>query len=135
MIIDYYFDAFKQYATFSGRARRSEYWYFQLFNFLTTILIGAIAFFTFKESAVFIILLYGLVVMLPSLALVVRRLHDIGKSGWYYFVSFIPIVGSIWILVLLVTDSQYGPNEYGLNPKGLGNEDEEDETQINQIGR
>ena len=135
MIIDYYFDAFNQYATFSGRARRSEYWYFQLFNFLTTILIGAIAFFSFKESAVFIILLYGLVVMLPSLALVVRRLHDIGKSGWYYFVSFIPIVGSIWILVLLATDSQYGPNEYGLNPKGLGNEDEEDETQINQIGR
>ena len=135
MLVDYYFDAFSKYATFSGRARRSEYWYFQLFNFITNVLLAVISYFTFQNAIIFIVLLYGLVVLLPNIALVVRRLHDIGKSGWYYFVAFIPIVGAIWILVLLATDSEYGPNEYGLNPKGIGNEDEEDETQINQIGR
>jgi uncharacterized membrane protein YhaH (DUF805 family) len=59
-----------------------------------------------------------LAVLVPSLAVMIRRLHDIGKSGWWFFISFIPLIGSIWLLVLLVTDSQPGENQYGPNPKG-----------------
>jgi uncharacterized membrane protein YhaH (DUF805 family) len=61
--------------------------------------------------------LYALAIILPALAVAVRRLHDIGKSGWWLFITFVPLVGSIWYLVLLATDSQPGENEYGPNPK------------------
>ncbi|HZI68635.1 MAG TPA: DUF805 domain-containing protein, partial [Hanamia sp.] len=74
-------------------------------------------------------LIYCLAVLLPGLAVLVRRLHDVGKSGWFVLISLIPIVGSIWLLVLLFTDSDAGPNKYGLNPKGIGNHDE-----IDQVG-
>jgi uncharacterized membrane protein YhaH (DUF805 family) len=63
-----------------------------------------------------------LAMIIPGLAVTVRRLHDVGKSGWFYFIVLIPIVGSIWILVLMVTDGQPGKNQYGKNPKGIGNE-------------
>lgn len=61
--------------------------------------------------------LYALAVFIPSLAVVVRRLHDIGKSGWMYLIIFIPLIGAIWILVLLLKDSELGDNKYGPNPK------------------
>ena len=54
---------------------------------------------------------------MPSIAVMVRRLHDIGKSGWWYFIALIPLAGPIWLIVLLATDSQEGTNEYGVNPK------------------
>jgi uncharacterized membrane protein YhaH (DUF805 family) len=60
--------------------------------------------------------------IIPGLAVTVRRLHDVGKSGWFYFIVLIPIIGSIWLLVLAATDSQPGRNKYGPNPKGIGNE-------------
>jgi len=63
-------------------------------------------------------ILYALAVFVPGLAVSVRRLHDIGKSGWYYFIILIPIAGPIWFLVLMCTDSQPGDNQYGPNPKG-----------------
>lgn len=136
MLIDYFFGAFKKYADFKGRARRSEYWYFQLFNILTIIVLAMLGFPIFKDAGSFIILLYVLISIIPTLALIVRRLHDVGKSGWFYFISIVPIIGSIWLFVLLVTDSDFGQNEYGPNPKGIGNEyDEEDEVQISQIGQ
>lgn len=72
-------------------------------------------------------MLYGLAVLIPGLAVTVRRLHDVGKSGWFFFIILIPLVGVIWLLVLFFTDSQYGPNKYGPNPKGIGNTDEIDE--------
>jgi len=96
-----------KYATFSGRARRSEYWFFVLF----CILWGWI-------PIVNIILL--LVFLIPSLAVAVRRLHDIGRSGWWLFINFIPILGSIVLLVFYCTDSEYGDNQYGPNPKRRG---------------
>ena len=74
-------------------------------------------------------LLYFLAVLIPSLAVAVRRLHDIGKSGWFFLICLIPIVGSIWLLVLMCIDSIPGPNQYGINPKGIGNYDE-----IDQVG-
>ena len=71
--------------------------------------------------------LYGVAVLIPGLAVLVRRLHDVGKSGWFFFIAFIPLAGIIWMLILLFTDSVPSMNKYGLNPKGIGNLDEIDE--------
>ncbi|MDP5076762.1 MAG: DUF805 domain-containing protein [Nonlabens sp.] len=115
---------FNKYADFSGRARRSEYWYWQLFHFIVVIIlyvpmIIGIA----TENEVFsipfsiLILLYVLATMIPSLAVIVRRLHDTGRSGWNYFISLIPFVGTIILLVWLCEDSKHGTNQWGPNPK------------------
>ena len=94
---------FNKYATFRGRANRSEYWYFYLFTFICCIvpILGYIA---------------ALVVLIPNLAVCVRRLHDIGKSGWNLLFGLIPIVGGILLLVWYCQPSQEGENEYGPNP-------------------
>lgn len=137
--MNYYLKVLKNYATFTGRARRSEYWYFALFNVIFSIvamvldrLVGDTFTTNFGSMPVnlgygYIYVLYGLAVFIPGLAVLVRRLHDVGKSGWFCFIILIPLVGVIWILVLLFTDSQVGPNKYGPNPKGIGNTDEIDE--------
>ncbi len=115
--MNWYLAVLKNYAGFSGRARRKEYWTFVLFNVIFFIvalildyLVGTIALF---------IILYALAVLIPGLAVLVRRLHDVGKSGWWYFISLVPIIGGIWLLVLLFTDSIPGENEYGPNPKEI----------------
>lgn len=115
---------FENYANFSGRARRSEYWYFQLVNFLIQIpLIVLLLVFALNESAAgamilgILLVLYVLAMFIPTLAVLVRRLHDSNKSGWYYFVSLIPFIGGIWLLILLFSDSDQGDNDYGPNPK------------------
>ena len=74
----------------------------------------------------YIYLLYGLTII-PALAVTARRLQDVGKSSWFFLITFIPLVGSIWLLVLLCTDSVVGDNKYGPNPKGPGSVDEIDE--------
>ncbi|WP_343615141.1 DUF805 domain-containing protein [Flavobacterium sp.] len=128
---------FENYANFKGRARRSEYWYFALASSLicfALIIIGLIIGGILGDAltGVFIgyglFLLYGLATLLPGLAVTVRRMHDIGKSGWYYFVSFIPFIGGIWALILLCTEGNYGPNQYGSDPKNNVEE-------INEIGK
>jgi uncharacterized membrane protein YhaH (DUF805 family) len=118
--MDWYMTVMKKYADFSGRARRKEYWMFVLFNVIISIvltildsLIG-----TMSESGYGVLSgLYSLAILIPSLAVGVRRLHDVGKSGWWLLISLIPLIGSIWLLVLFVTDSQPGDNQYGPNPK------------------
>ncbi|WP_153800683.1 DUF805 domain-containing protein [Foetidibacter luteolus] len=134
----YYIEVLKKYATFTGRSRRSEYWYFVLFNFLFSLAAGLMdnvigTDFTFETAygpqSLFygsIYIVYALAVFIPSLAVLVRRLHDVGKSGWFILISFIPFIGAIWLLVLLFTDSQVGPNKWGPNPKGIGNPDDVD---------
>jgi uncharacterized membrane protein YhaH (DUF805 family) len=114
----------KNYANFNGRARRSEYWYYTLMNVIILIglqiLIAVCAFNQLGAASMIlgiVYLLYALGTLVPSLAVGVRRLHDVGKSGWYLLVSLIPIVGSIWLLVLLCTDSEAGENGWGPNPK------------------
>lgn len=111
---------------FSGRARRSEFWFLVLFNMIFTVLamvidnvLGTTFSFGYGVSSPYgyMYLLYVLAVFIPSLAVTVRRLHDVGKSGWMYFIILIPIIGTIWILVLLFTDSQDGSNKWGENPK------------------
>lgn len=110
----------QNYANFNGRARRKEFWMFFLFNLIfgiAAIIADNIIGFTFGDSGYGILyLIYNLVVVLPTIAVTVRRLHDTGKSGWFYFIALIPIIGSIWLLVVLCSDSDY-PNEYGPNPK------------------
>ena len=136
MAFQYYLDGFKNYATFTGRARRSEYWYFMVFNLLAFFCIGFAGRIIDDSAGGILAVIYVLASIVPSIALIVRRLHDVGKSGWFYLIGLIPIIGGIWLLVLYCTDSEFGPNQYGPNPKGLGNEDEEsDSIQINQIGQ
>jgi uncharacterized membrane protein YhaH (DUF805 family) len=134
--MNYYLNALRNYALFSGRARRSEYWYFVLFNAIFSLLAGVLDHLLGTSFIIntingpidfyygYCYLVYALIVFLPSLAVLVRRLHDVGKSGWFFLISLIPIVGAIWLLVLLFTDSVEGLNKYGLNPKGIGNRDE-----------
>ncbi|WBL21495.1 DUF805 domain-containing protein [Zunongwangia sp. HRR-M8] len=117
----WYLKAFRQYSDFNGRARRKEYFMFGLFNALFTILCIAVssALSAWLETPAFISIyvLYMLATLVPSIAVSVRRLHDIGKSGWMLLVNFIPLVGPIWMLILLITDSDPENNEYGANPK------------------
>lgn len=116
--MNYYRAVLNKYAEFSGRAQRAEYWYFVLFNFLIGLgltVVGSIIF--TKGVGQGLNTLYSLAVLIPSLAVGVRRLHDIGKSGWWLFLMLIPLVGPIWLLVLMVTDSNPGDNKYGPNPK------------------
>jgi uncharacterized membrane protein YhaH (DUF805 family) len=124
-MLDYWKTAItKNYANFDGRARRSEYWYYTLMNII--ILVGLqvlIAVGAASGSAIIamiagiVYLIYALGTLVPSLAAVVRRLHDTGKSGWFILIALIPLVGSIWLLVLLCTDGEQGENAFGPDPK------------------
>lgn len=118
--MEWYIKCFRQYADFSGRARRKEYWMFCLFNVLISFCIGFVAGFLgvlIDTNLTFLVWIYSLVVFLPSIAVCVRRLHDVGKSGWMYFIILIPIIGAIWLIVLFCTDSNPGANKWGVNPK------------------
>ena len=106
----------ENYANFEGRARRSEYWYFTLVSVLISIVLRIIDSVVGSEIGI-VGLIYSLAVLVPSIAVGVRRLHDIGKSGWYLLVALIPIAGAIWLLVLLCTEGDHGPNQYGADPK------------------
>jgi len=119
--MNWYLAVLKNYAGFSGRARRKEYWMFALFNmiFLIVAIILDNVLGTAIEDVGFglFYFLYALAVLIPGLAVSVRRLHDVGKSGWMILISLIPIIGAIWLLVLMVIDSNPGENQYGPNPK------------------
>lgn len=125
--MNWYVKVIKNYANFEGRARRQEYWMFVLFNMLfafAAIILDNVFGITFSEQINYgpFYAIYSLAVFIPGLAVGIRRLHDIGKSGWYILLGLIPCIGSIWLIVLLATDSQPGENEYGPNPKGIGND-------------
>ena len=117
--MDWYIKVIKKYATFSGRARRAEYWYFTLFNFLIAFGIGFIEAILGNNSNDINIWssLYSLFVFLPSLAVSIRRLHDTGRTRWWIWINLIPIIGWIIYLIYVCQDSQPGENQYGKNPK------------------
>lgn len=119
--MNWYLKVLKKYADFSGRARRKEYWMFVLFSgifsIVATVLDNVLGLTFATASSGLISALYALALLIPSLALGVRRLHDVGKSGWMLLLILIPIVGAIWIFVLSVMDSDSGENKYGPNPK------------------
>jgi uncharacterized membrane protein YhaH (DUF805 family) len=107
----------KKYADFSGRARRSEYWWF----YLAVVLVGVVFSVLGQVADLFTILYYVvlLALLVPFIAVGVRRLHDTGKSGWFLLIGLIPIVGTIILIVFFVQDSNPGDNQYGANPKAL----------------
>ena len=114
---------FKNYANFNGRARRSEFWFFALFNLIIYLAASVINYLIAGGSDTtsiigIIYLLYSLATILPSLAVSWRRLHDIGKSGAYILFILIPLVGWIFLLAWFAKDSDMGENRFGPNPKG-----------------
>lgn len=114
--MNYYLTCWKKYADFNGRARRSEYWMFVLFNFLVYAVIFLLN--QFVSTYAFIGLpVYALATFIPSLAVAVRRLHDQGKGGGWIFISFVPFIGGIWFLVLMFIEGQQGSNSFGPDPK------------------
>jgi len=119
--MNWYLKCLKQFADFSGRARRKEYWmfilFYYIFAFIAMIIDNVIGVASPELGYGIIYVLYALVMFIPYIAVSVRRLHDVGKSGWMFFILLIPIIGAIWFLVLLVTDSNPGENPYGTNPK------------------
>jgi len=118
--MNWYFQVLKKYAVFDGRARRKEYWYFVLFNFIIGFVLGLIESLAgIAPEMGFSVLggIYSLAVLLPGIGVSIRRLHDTGRSGWWLFIGLIPFIGAIIILVITVTDSQEGTNQYGPSPK------------------
>jgi uncharacterized membrane protein YhaH (DUF805 family) len=122
--MNYYFSAFKNYAKFSGRARRSEFWYFSLFN---TIITYGLLYLSYAMGNQVLYTIYVLATFIPSLAVGVRRMHDVDKSGWFLIIP-------LYNLILAFTDGTPGPNEYGDDPKnrqGFGAVDYEKPIDIN----
>lgn len=119
--MNWYIKAWKQYVDFKGRARRKEYWMFQLFNtiilLIALLLDNSIGLTIENENIGAFYLSYAVAIVLPSLAVTVRRLHDVGKSGMMIFIAIIPLIGSIWLFILYLTEGDAGINEYGMNPK------------------
>lgn len=119
--MNWYLKVLRNYANFNGRARRKEYWMFFLFNTIFAIMamildnVFGIAINGVGYGGLYI--LYGLFALVPGLAVLVRRLHDVGKSGWMMLIAFIPIIGGIWLIVLMCMDGEAGSNQYGPNPK------------------
>jgi uncharacterized membrane protein YhaH (DUF805 family) len=119
--MSWYLEVLKKYAVFEGRARRKEYWMFVLFNIIIIVVLALIDYLTgtFSPRAGVGLLggLYSLAVLIPSLAVTVRRLHDIERTGWWILIGLIPVIGNIVLLIFMVLDSEPGTNEYGPNPK------------------
>ncbi len=137
-LFEAYKAAFKNYANFEGRTRRRDYWLFYLANVLITLIptilmsismammtVSAATNDEFPISAIFVVIFslligaYSIATLVPSIAILVRRLHDSGKSGWFALLNLIPYVGGLICLVFCCMDSQVGPNQYGPNPKGI----------------
>ena len=115
----------ENYANFNGRARRKEYWMFALFQFILMIvlmILDSVLGLGFDIGGIplgygWLYTLGALAHFIPGLAVVVRRLHDVGKSGWFYLIGLIPLIGVIWLLVLMCTDGDKGDKAYGPDPK------------------
>ncbi|MEM6344484.1 MAG: DUF805 domain-containing protein [Bacteroidota bacterium] len=119
--MEWYLKALKSYADFSGRARRKEYWMYILFHLLILL---ALAFSSSLAEGVMginvgamVIMIYALGTVIPTLAVMVRRLHDTNRSGWWFMIRFVPLVGDIILLIFLVSEGDNGDNNYGPDPK------------------
>ena len=119
--MNWYLHVLKNYATFSGRARRKEYWMFFLISALISIVLTLLDIllgtYSVEYEAGLFSGLYSLLILLPSIAVVVRRLHDTDRSGWWILISLIPLIGVIVLFVFMCLDSQPGTNRFGVNPK------------------
>ncbi len=144
--MNWYMQAFRKYADFTGRARRSEYWFFYLINgVISTVLITIMQIVGFatllgiyatspnnpggmpsgiSAGGIIIMVLvgitafvYGLAAIVPTLAVRARRLHDTGRSGWFQLLALIPVIGEIVLIIFMIEDSNPGDNQWGPNPK------------------
>ncbi len=104
--MNYYLKVLQNYATFTGRAGRSEYWYFFLFNVIIAIVLGVVG---GLIKTTILSTIYSLAVLVPGIAVGVRRMHDVGKSGWYLLIPF-------YNLFLAISEGEQGQNEYGPAP-------------------
>lgn len=111
--MEHFIQAIKQYALFTGRATRTEYWMFVLFYLIFYIVLAVID--AMLDSYI-LTTIYSLALLVPSVSVAARRLHDTGKSGWWQLIALIPLLGAIILIVFLAQDS-HDDNEYGLNPK------------------
>jgi len=118
-----YLEVLKKYAVFGGRARRKEYWYFVLFNTLISIALtfidGVTGSFSSEAGIGLLSGIYGLAVLIPSIAVGVRRLHDTNRSGWWLLIALIPLIGAIVLIIFLASDSKPEENKYGLNLRAV----------------
>ena len=119
--MNWYLQALKKYAVFSGRARRKEYWYFTLINLLiifALVIVDLIAgTFNQQYNLGLFTTIYYLAIIIPSFAVLVRRLHDGGRSGWWILLGLIPLIGPIVLFIFCMFDSDHGKNQYGTRPK------------------
>jgi uncharacterized membrane protein YhaH (DUF805 family) len=111
----WYIDVLRQYAVFTGRARRQEYWMFTLINVLVFFVLAGVFSALGLDSNIAGI--YILAVLLPSIAVTVRRLHDTNRSAWWLLLFFVPVIGDIVLLVFTVFNGTQGENDYGADPK------------------
>jgi len=111
--MEYYLDALKKYATFDGRATRKQYWMFVLCNIVISALLSAVDSLMGTDSVA--TGFYSIAILLPNIALLVRRIHDIGKSGLWAFIGLVPIIGVIILFIFCVKDSEQRDNAYGPN--------------------
>ena len=116
--MEWYLKVMKEnYANFSGRARRKEYWMFNLL-YIVVLIVAMVLDFTIGTAGLLYIIV-ALVHVIPSFSVMVRRLHDVKKSGWFILISLIPIIGGIWFLILMCTDGDSSENAYGPSPKSV----------------
>ncbi|HZP75570.1 MAG TPA: DUF805 domain-containing protein [Pseudolabrys sp.] len=108
---------FSKYATFSGRAPRSEYWWFTLAVVIVNVVLRLVDHLAFEEAGV-LSGLWSLAILLPSLAVGARRLHDLDRTGWWLLLIFVPILGWIILLIWDCTPGTKGANQYGPDPLG-----------------
>lgn len=115
--MNWYLDVLRKYAEFNGRARRMEYWMFALINFGISILLSVVVGFVSETLASVVSVVYALGVLIPSIAVGIRRLHDTGRTGWWILIGLVPVVGWIVLIIFMVLDSDAGTNQYGPSPK------------------
>ncbi|CAG1000904.1 Inner membrane protein YhaH [Burkholderiales bacterium] len=122
--MDWFLMALKKYAVFEGRSRRREYWFYALFCVIISIVLGLVdmmlGLWSDENGIGLLSGVFSLGVLIPSLAVGARRLHDTGRSGWWLLIGLIPLIGMIVLIIFFVFDSQPGTNAYGPNPKGVG---------------
>ncbi|MGX9416700.1 DUF805 domain-containing protein [Vibrio sp. RC27] len=114
--MSWYLLVLSKYAVFSGRARRQEYWMFFLFNLIFTIALGFVDRMFGTDVLSFV---YGVFIFIPNLAVLVRRLHDTGRSGWWALLLLVPLIGILVLFIFAILDGHTNENEYGQNPKHI----------------
>jgi uncharacterized membrane protein YhaH (DUF805 family) len=107
----------RKYADFGGRARRSEFWFFALFNILVQLVAGALDAVIFGSATIFGAVA-ALAMLLPGIAVGARRLHDTGRSGWWLLIAFVPLIGGLLLIYFYILQGDAGPNRYGEDPRG-----------------